>query len=80
MNTAEAEGEVRKPASNLILLYVPRLYFCGGSYCFMSYFSCLLVPSYTVKKVQVGIDQAKVQSERDSHFQNRGGKKTKLTP
>ena len=41
-DTAEAEGEVRvllnrfKPASNFILLIVPRRYFCGGSYCFMS--------------------------------------------
>ena len=25
-----------KPASNFILLIVPRRYFCGGSYCFMS--------------------------------------------
>ena len=28
------------------------------------------------KKVQVGKDQEKVQSERDSHSKNRGGKKT----
>ena len=31
------------------------------------------------KKVQVGKDQEKAQSERDSHSKNRGGKKTKLT-
>ena len=28
------------------------------------------------KKVQVGKDQEKAQSERDSHSKNRGGKKT----
>ena len=27
------------------------------------------------KKVQVGNDQEKAQSEKDSHFKNRGGKK-----
>ena len=31
------------------------------------------------KKVQVGIDQEKAQSEKDSHSINQGGKKTKLT-
>ena len=40
--TEEAVGEVMamlnrfKPASNFILLIVPRRYLCGGSYCFMS--------------------------------------------
>ena len=29
----------------------------------------------TVKKVQVGKDQEKAQSEKDSHSKNRGGKK-----
>ena len=29
------------------------------------------------KKVQVGKDQEKAQSEKDSHFKNRGGKKPK---
>ena len=32
-----------------------------------------------IKKIQVGKDQEKAQSERDSHSKNRGGKKTKLT-
>ena len=32
-----------------------------------------------LKKVQVGKDQDKAQSEKDSHSKNRGGKKTKLT-
>ena len=50
---AEAEGEVRillnrfKPASNFVLLIVPRRYFCGGSFCFMSWclkFFVLLAP------------------------------------
>ena len=30
-------------------------------------------------KVQVGKDQEKAQSEKDSHSKNRGGKKTKPT-
>ena len=30
------------------------------------------------KKVQVGKDQEKAQSEKDSHSKNSGGKKTKL--
>ena len=32
-----------------------------------------------LKKVQVGKDQEKAQSEKDSHSKNRGGKKNKLT-
>ena len=31
------------------------------------------------KKVQVGKDQEKAQSEKDTHSKNRGGKKNKLT-
>ena len=31
------------------------------------------------KKIQVGNDQEKAQSERNSHSKNRGGEKTKLT-
>ena len=31
------------------------------------------------EKVQVGIDQEKAQSEKDSRSENRGGEKTKLT-
>ena len=31
--------------------------------------------SKTFKKVQVGKDQEKAQSEKDSHSKNRGGKK-----
>ena len=30
---------------------------------------------FSVKKVQVGKDQEKAQSEKDSHSKNRGGKK-----
>ena len=33
-------------------------------------------PQRGSKKVQVGKDQEKAQSERDSHSKNRGGKKT----
>ena len=32
--------------------------------------------SKIIKKVQVGKDQEKAQSEKDSHSKNRGGKKT----
>ena len=35
--------------------------------------------SYYSKKVQVGKDQEKAQSEKDSHSKNQGGEKTKLT-
>ena len=31
------------------------------------------------KKVQVGKNQEKAQSEKDSHSKHQGGKKTKLT-
>ena len=31
--------------------------------------------NHTFKKVQVGKDQEKAQSEKDSHSKNRGGKK-----
>ena len=34
---------------------------------------------YTKKKVQVGKEQEKAQSEKDSHSKNQGGKKNKLT-
>ena len=34
---------------------------------------------FIVNEVQVGKDQKKAQSEKDSHSKNRGGKKTKLT-
>ena len=41
---------------------------------------CLILHYVSViKKVQVGKDQEKAQSEKDSHSKNRGGKKTKLT-
>ena len=32
------------------------------------------------KKVQLGKDQEKAQSEKDSHFKNRGGKKPNQQP
>ena len=36
--------------------------------------TCLKIYLYN-KKVQVGKDQEKAQSEKDSHSKNRGGKK-----
>ena len=46
------------------------------------FFFCILhgrVFVMSSPKVQVGKDQEKAQSEKDSHSKNRGGKKTKLT-
>ena len=44
---------------------------------------CCLVANIRIfiegKKVQVGKDQEKAQSEKDSHSKNQGWKKTKLT-
>ena len=37
---------------------------------------CLLSLIFSLKKVQVGKDQEKAQSEKDSHSKNRDGKKT----
>ena len=42
-------------------------------------FQIISGPFLQIKEVQVGKDQEKAQSERDSHSKNRGGKKTKLT-
>ena len=42
---------------------------------FMSVF--VIIVSVHCKKVQVGKDQEKTQSEKDSHSKNRGGKKPK---
>ena len=45
------------------------------------YIQCLMIGTIRAlngcngKKVQVGKDQEKAQSERDSHSKNRGGKK-----
>ena len=43
----------------------------GSQFCF--YYS---LRDISKKKVQVGKDQEKAQSEKDSHSKNRGGKKT----
>ena len=37
----------------------------------------MLTDIFTILKVQVGNDQKKAQSEKDSHSKNRGGKNTK---
>ena len=50
---------------------------CDSSY-FLSKFSLTFFKSFqdpSYKEVQVGKDQEKAQSERDSHSKNRGGKK-----
>ena len=48
-------------------------------YFLVKYFIFILGEFWADKKVQVGKDQEKAQSEKDSHSKNRGGKKTKLT-
>ena len=40
-----------------------------------TFFSFLLIIGAFYPKVQVGKDQEKAQSEKDSHSKNRGGKK-----
>ena len=35
----------------------------------------IVISAFQSKKVQVGKDQEKAQSEKDSHSKNRGGKK-----
>ena len=39
------------------------------------YSKCQSIENVIPKKVQVGKDQEKAQSEKDSHSKNRGGKK-----
>ena len=49
---------------------------CLFTFFFLSVEDILCVSSFQVyKKVQVGKDQEKAQSEKDSHYKNRGGKK-----
>ena len=56
---------------DFVNFYVEVCFFCISDSC-----KCESLHS---KKVQVGKDQEKAQSEKDSHSKNRGGKKTKLT-
>ena len=56
-------------------VFVDRSYY--GPY-YLS-LNVLKLPKDQEKKVQVGKDQEKAQSEKDSHSKNRGGKKTKVT-
>ena len=60
------------------------LFWSGGTVTFDTQKHCLklllitlhkFAGSIKVKKVQVGKDQEKAQSEKDSHSKNRGGKK-----
>ena len=41
----------------------------------MTLFTAMHIASAATQKVQVGKDQEKAQSEKDSHSKNRGGKK-----
>ena len=54
-------------------VFVDRSYY--GPY-YLS-LNVLKLPKDQEKKVQVGKDQEKAQSEKDSHSKNRGGKKPK---
>ena len=47
----------------------------AGNDCKYCFDVCLLIFYKLAKKVQVGKDQEKAQSEKDSHSKNRGGKK-----
>ena len=52
----------------------------GGVFLILELLMCYFVIKAQIKrrksnKVQVGNDQGKVQSEKDSHSKNRGGKK-----
>ena len=57
--------------------------FCSGfsekAHCISKIFPVQYTEIFLFKKVQVGKDQEKAQSERDSHSKNRGLEKTKLT-
>ena len=47
---------------------------------FYSLYNTIMIARMVLcEEVQVGKDQEKAQSEKDSHSKNRGGKKTKLT-
>ena len=66
------------------LIVNSHLVFWSGNFFLVAPFPdhCLLVPfTYFVmqlfEKVQVGKDQEKAQSEKDSHSKNRDGKKVK---
>ena len=50
--------------------------FCTKRICASAY---LFIGSFLEQNVQVGKDQEKAQSNRNSHSKNRGGNKTKLT-
>ena len=80
-----------KPVNNLCFarLFWIAKHKCLCPYCgvhvdlhdllFRHYVKLGLTPKFIVKEVQVGKDQEKAQSEKDSHSKNRGGKKTKPT-
>ena len=53
-----------------------RHFFCNGMITSVSLLALVVFHFCTLsKKVQVGKDQEKAQSEKDSHSKNRGGKK-----
>ena len=60
---------VREMSTPLNTILYSKTGVCRGIPTFLTY-SCS-------KKVQVGKDQEKTQSEKDSHSKNRGGKKPK---
>ena len=63
-------------------IYIPLIRRNKNDHFDMSLFKCqnqsgagISSASHDKKKVQVGKDQEKAQSEKDSHSKNRGGKK-----
>ena len=74
----------------MMLVYCPGLLLgpTGFNWCFFFFLLLRISDCYSVprdlhhrkKKVQVGKDQEKAQSERDFHSKNRGGKKPNFFP
>ena len=62
------------PLSQVIVYLVPVLHSTCIAYTSLIKFLCIF-SSLNHEKVQVGKDQEKAQSEKDSHSKNRGGKK-----
>ena len=62
--------------SSAIYVYIELMHFVNLIRIFIM---SATLTTYTYREVHVGNDQEKAQSEKDSHFKNRGGKKTKST-
>ena len=70
---------MRKKFNPLEFYLIEGLYKICPSNLTRQNFGCSELNVFLHEKVQVGKDQEKAQSEKDSHSKNRDGKKTKLT-